>query len=115
MTVLLLLAACGLFVWGLLDKKLHVAGWPRVAKAGIVHFTPDSVGVRLASGTEFSAPPWALALLLGVTPGLIRDMTKKLHHRRLAGGLCPACGYDLRATPGRCPECGTEPPPVPSQ
>ena len=50
-------------------------------------------------------PGWLPALALGLPPALWL-----LHRRRLArrasAGPCAACGYDLRATPGRCPECG---------
>ena len=31
-----------------------------------------------------------------------REMAK----RRRSDGLCPCCGYDVRASPGGCPECG---------
>ena len=51
---------------------------------------------------------WLAALLLAVPPALW--LHRYLQRRRTArAGLCPSCGYDLRATPDRCPECGTIP------
>ena len=56
-------------------------------------------------------PHWAIVALTAILPalGIVRFMRNRKRSRH---GLCPNCGYDLRATPGRCPECGHEPSPA---
>jgi hypothetical protein len=47
-------------------------------------------------------PRWSIAVFTGVAAWIFYRKG-----RSVPQGLCPACGYDLRATPERCPECGT--------
>lgn len=61
-------------------------------------------GFRLFNDRVFIAH-WLISSLTFPLPALAL-----LRWRRRVGrvghGLCPTCGYDLRASPDRCPECG---------
>ena len=56
-----------------------------------------------------AVPLWFPVLVTAIAP-TIALRRYRIRARRNRLGLCPSCGYDLRATPGRCPECGTPAP-----
>jgi hypothetical protein len=62
---------------------------------------------------EMVIPLWCIVLVTAALP-LAWVWQWRRQRRRLTQGRCPACGYDLRATPDRCPECGAVPDPTPS-
>jgi hypothetical protein len=68
-------------------------GWTRQHTV-LTGSTYRDVQVRLALPASVSA--LAAVLFAG----------RRWRATRSTPGLCPACGYDLRASPERCPECG---------
>jgi hypothetical protein len=81
----------------------------RCGKFGfIVHETPAptwrAAFVPPHTRTALVVPHWFAAALFATAP--VRWINRRRLKRGFARGLCPTCGYDLRATPERCPECG---------
>jgi hypothetical protein len=73
---------------------------------------PPRIAYWATDGWCVSVPHWQVIATAGVLPGLTvarRVRRSRYQRRRSLAGLCPACGYDLRATPDRCPECGVVP------
>ena len=58
---------------------------------------------------QIELPLWSCAAATSFLP-LVALLRRRGLRRRANAGLCPACGYDCRATPHRCPECGRHAP-----
>ena len=78
----------------------HLGIFMRLEK-GLRWGTSPGVG----SFTYLGAPYWLLFALTATAPTM-RGLRWWKRRRRIRGGLCLNCGYDLRESPDRCPECG---------
>jgi hypothetical protein len=77
-----------------------------------IQFALPNRGIGLNTGSDWQVwltiPYWLLVVVTAVVP-LVAGLRHIRNRVRVRRGCCPACGYDLRATPERCPECGAMP------
>lgn len=102
------------------DRAPYLSYYPDRAPTRQRGYHPGTLADRLGfdyhTGTDSKGMPardanfplWAVALPAALASALGIQAVRRDHRRRrrMTAGQCLACGYDLRASPGRCPECG---------
>jgi hypothetical protein len=80
-----------------MEDRVVWPGW-----AGVTSFRfHEMLGYASVPATSGLHISWCWPVALSATAAFFFKP-----RRRTKCGLCPACGYDLRASPDRCPECG---------
>ena len=104
-------------------KAVRIDGWPLgvLVYRGWGWFTRGHGGDGPTYPITVVGLRWdVLVLLFALLPAaraVVALRRRIRRRRRLVRGLCPECGYDLRASSERCPECGrtsTTAGPIPS-
>ena len=95
-----------------IGRIYDVSAW-QVARSGPGPFVRSPIHPQEVLLAQYATAPWLAGIwaaylipLIGICLLAVRLEASRRAGRRATGGLCPACGYDLRASPGRCPECG---------
>ena len=97
------------------DLSSQLVDVHKMAGFGCGQTAPGSTYAADWSWRMYWLPHWLMVAIFAILP-LCRAGRAIQWRRRARRGLCPDCGYDLRASPERCPECGasTRPSPQPS-
>jgi len=84
-------------------------------RGGLGFYSVTSPNWPVAGGLRAVDIPYYLVALVAAAGPAGRFAHALQRRRRGRRGLCPRCGYDVRATPGRCPECGEPAPSSPAR
>jgi len=116
-SAIVLIATAATFVYTRDSPPIYLYFGTRRRYLIVAYFRSVELWDRGWKLADLGLPPIALGAavlpicwLVWLWRSRIGRLIQKIRLRHFARhGLCPTCGYDLRATPNRCPECGTVP------